>query len=122
MAWRQRQTQDGIATSAVAEIERQLPETGASKSVARVVVRKATKTAATHHDPGRAGLMGLGGCFATYLLEDGIDVRITQTLLGHAKLETTVYYTQVATRVLRNVTSPFARPATAAKEARTSSG
>ena len=48
-------------------------------------------------------------CFATHLLEDGIDVRIIQTLLGHAKLETTAYYTQVATRVLRNVTSPFDR-------------
>jgi site-specific recombinase XerD len=61
-------------------------------------------------------------CFATHLLEDGIDVRIVQALLGHAKLGTTAYYTQVATRVLRNVTSPFDRLATAAMEARTSSG
>jgi site-specific recombinase XerD len=70
----------------------------------------------------RVGPHTLRHCFATHLLEDGIDVRIIQTLLGHAKLETTAYYTQVATRVLRNVTSPFDRLATAAREARTSSG
>ena len=70
----------------------------------------------------RVGPHTLRHCFATHLLEDGIDVRIIQALLGHAKLETTAYYTQVATRVLRNVTSPFDRLATVAMEARTSSG
>jgi hypothetical protein len=70
----------------------------------------------------RVGPHTLRHCFATHLLEDGIDVRIIQTLLGHAKLETTAYYTQVATRLLRNVTSPFDRLAMAAIEARTSSG
>ena len=70
----------------------------------------------------RVGPHTLRHCFATHLLEDGIDVRLIQTLLRHAKLETTACYTQVATRVLRNVTSPFDRLATAAREARTSSG
>ena len=70
----------------------------------------------------RVGPHTLRHCFATHLLEDGIDVRIIQTLLGHAKLETTAYYTQVATRVLRNVTSPFDRLAATAREARASSG
>jgi site-specific recombinase XerD len=47
--------------------------------------------------------------FATHLLENSIDVRVIQVLLGHAKLETTARYTQVATNVLRAVTSPLDR-------------
>ena len=55
-------------------------------------------------------------CFATHLIEDEIDVLIIQVLLGHAKLETTAFYTRVATKVLRNVTSPFHRLAVTARE------
>lgn len=70
----------------------------------------------------RVGPHTLRHCFATHLLEHRIDVRIIQTLLGHAKLETTAYYNQVATRVLRNVTSPFERLATTAAEGRAAKG
>ena len=45
--------------------------------------------------------------FATHLLENGTDIRVIQVLLGHAKLETTTRYAQVATRTLQSVTSPL---------------
>ena len=47
--------------------------------------------------------------FATHLLEQNIDVRIIQVLLGHSKLETTARYTQVAVNVIREVMSPLDR-------------
>jgi integrase/recombinase XerD len=47
--------------------------------------------------------------FATHLLEQNIDIRIIQVLLGHAKLETTSLYTRVATNTIRTVMSPLDR-------------
>jgi integrase/recombinase XerD len=47
--------------------------------------------------------------FATHLLEQDVDIRVIQVLLGHAKLDTTALYTRVATRTIRTVMSPLDR-------------
>ncbi len=46
-------------------------------------------------------------CFATHLLEQKVDIRVIQVLLGHKKLDTTGRYTQVASKTLRATKSPL---------------
>jgi len=57
----------------------------------------------------RVSMHTLRHSYATHLLEQKVDVRVIQVLLGHKKLETTALYTQVATKVLREVISPLER-------------
>lgn len=55
----------------------------------------------------RVSLHTLRHSFATHLLEQKVDIRVIQVLLGHKKLDTTALYSQVATRTIREVRSPL---------------
>ena len=54
-----------------------------------------------------ATLHSLRHAFATHLVEQGVDIRIVQALLGHSHLSTTMRYVRVATRTIAAVKSPL---------------
>jgi len=55
----------------------------------------------------RVSLHTLRHCFATHLLEQKVDIRVIQVLLGHSKLDTTARYSHLASTTLRAVKSPL---------------
>jgi site-specific recombinase XerD len=61
------------------------------------------------HIDKRVSMHTLRHSFATHLLEQKVDIRIIQVLLGHKKLDTTALYAQVATEILHQVVSPLER-------------
>ena len=82
-------------------------ESRAAPSRANTVFRACRKAAR------RAGIAkpvhphSLRHAFATHLLEDGVNLLVIQTLLGHAHLKTTARYLHLADSAVRSTRSPL---------------
>jgi integrase/recombinase XerD len=46
-------------------------------------------------------------CFATHLLEQGVELRVIQDLLGHRQITSTTRYARVALNTIRQIQSPL---------------
>lgn len=75
-----------------------------TKRTAQIIFSRAMKKAGLFND---ATFHSLRHSFATHLLENGVDVRYVQALLGHANIRTTQIYTHVTNPGIRNIKSPL---------------
>ena len=71
-------------------------------------LQKAVKTAVDRAGiTKRVGTHTFRHAFATHLLEDGINIRVVQELMGHADVKTTEIYTHVMEKDIQAVRSPL---------------
>jgi integrase/recombinase XerD len=75
-----------------------------TERTAQKVFAQALKNAKIGKD---ATFHSLRHSFATHLLENGVDVRYVQELLGHANIRTTQIYTKVTNPSIRKIKSPL---------------
>lgn len=80
------------------------PNKPISKRMAQKVIEKAAFNAGFNK---RVYCHILRSSFATHLLEENVDVRNIQVLLGHTHLDTTERYTKVNPEILRKIKSPL---------------
>ena len=81
------------------EMRHHVLETGLQKAVKRAVTQ-----AGIHK---KAGCHTLRHSFATHMLENGINIRVLQTLMGHADVKTTEIYTHVMKKDIDTIQSPL---------------
>ena len=77
-----------------------------SEKVLQTAVRKAADSAEIHR---RVTVHTLRHSFATHLLQDGYDIRVIQSLLGHTNVNTTMIYAHIADNLGLSTRSPFDR-------------
>jgi len=75
-----------------------------TERTAQKIFENAIKKAGIKKD---ATFYSLRHSFATHLLENGVNIRYVQKLLGHRNIRTTKIYTQVTDQKLKNIKSPL---------------
>jgi site-specific recombinase XerD len=81
---------------------------GGQGPIDALTLNKACKRAALAARIGKpVTVKTLRHCFATHSLEQGVDIRVIQTLLGHAQLSTTAHYTKVSKQLIASTRSPL---------------
>jgi len=77
-----------------------------TRSVARIAVQAREASGLSKEVTAHT----LRHCFATHLMEAGVEIRTIQVLLGHSSLQSTAHYTRVATGSVLDTTSPLDLP------------
>ena len=80
------------------------PGSHISTRTAQAIFEQAKQQAAIKKD---VGIHSLRHSFATHLLENGVDLRYIQELLGHKSSKTTEVYTHVTNKALMSIRSPL---------------
>lgn len=80
------------------------PQKPLTPAVALIIYQEAVRRAGL---PLKGGIHTLRHCFATHLLENGVDLHTLQRLLGHGSIETTTIYLHLRQERLEKTGSPL---------------